>query len=116
MNETNDSSKDKKPDFIEVKHRPSPNFTSEYATGAFIVGPTVEDMYFLTFFADSAEVTKEIGVPVEILDADNKTTIGVHSLRLDNDDVEAFREDKVRLTISKKNLVELKDLLIRQGF
>lgn len=116
MDKNNDHSNGQKtevPNVIKLTHVPSSNFISDYASGALITGPTEEDMYFLTFFAECAFIEKETGYLIESKPDEHGNKEVSFNLGVDSADIKHFREDKARIILSKKTLLSLRELLIR---
>lgn len=98
---------------IKLNHKPSPNFVSEFASGALLTGPTEEQMYFLTFFSECIFIENETGKLAEYNTKEDGAKEITFNLTVEDHDVIHFREDKARITLSRKTLLNLKDLLNR---
>jgi hypothetical protein len=105
----------KAPDEVKIPHHRSPHFSSHFATNTIVSGPTTDGIYHLIFSADAIGLLHETanlvdtGAPVVeegMIRASYKTHVG-------HDDLEYFREDKARISLTLGSLTQLRDLLNR---
>lgn len=115
------SDKDKKqgegqaPVKAKILHHRSPHFSSHFATNTVVAGPTGDGMYHLIFNADAMSVPHETA---ELLSTDGEVTEdgyikAEYKTIIKHDDLEYFREDKARITLSRESVIRLRDVLIK---
>lgn len=96
---------------LKVLHKKSNTFKSDHATGAYIIGPTNDGLFFLTFYTDCVTLNSETGI------LQTQAQEGVnpeYTLTVQQDDMENYREDKVSITLSHNTILTLRDLLNKQ--
>lgn len=98
---------------IKVLHKKSNLFRCDHATGAYIIGPSSDKLYFLTFFSDFATFNSETGVLVPH-EQQNNSTEPIYTLKTEQGDIDNYREDKFCITLSSKTAQNLRDLLNTQ--
>lgn len=90
------------PKKIEIKHLRSDHFTSDFATGVIVSGPTPDGFYHVIFYADAVALEKETAV---------RSEDGAYKIGIEPPDVLAFREDKTRISMPHHVLQGFVDLL-----
>lgn len=101
-------------DVVHIPHHPSPNFVSDFATGAMLTSSgIVDNLFYLTFFTDVVSVTHEVATKLnnDTDDMDKKRTIPGYNLSITPDCVNNIREDKARIALSGAALRSVRDLL-----
>lgn len=98
------------PESFIIPHTPSPNFTSDFATGAVLSASPTGDWYFLTFFADVVHINSEIAEKDDSPSAYKRKFSG-YRINIIPDGIKNIREDKARIALSGSALKNLRDLL-----
>lgn len=113
MEENEGISQNGMPETIKLKHRQSPNFIGDYATGAIFSGPSPDGLYHLIFFSDTVEINSET-LQLAESSADADSTVRNYQSSFGVGDLENFREDKARISLTHQAIIKLRDLLISQ--
>lgn len=112
--ENTEASTDEAPEKIKIQHHRSPHFSSHFASGAILSGPTADGMYHITFHADAMGIKTETGTLIGDVVKEGSAEVAHYKTSIEQDDLEPFREDKARVTLSYRSLLSLRDLLNRQ--
>ena len=91
---------------IKIEHHRGNDFSSHYASGMIITGPTADGLFQIHFFMDTKGIVSETGVPIDEDGIEFKVTLG-------EGDMIQFREDKARISLSKLTLINLQDVIGR---
>lgn len=91
---------------ITIPHKLSKQFTSHLASGAIMSGPTPDGFYHLIFYSDVIGINHETGVLIR--EKENSVS---YKTKISEGDVERFREDKTRISMTESALEELYRLL-----
>jgi len=87
---------------IKIPHHRSNQFTSHFATGVIMGGPTPDGMNHLIFYSDVIGVNSETGTEI---------APGVFKAAVQLDDIQQFREDKARISMRTESLKSLYNVL-----
>ena len=87
---------------IKIEHKRSRHFTSQFATGTILSGPTPDGYYHMIFYSDVVDVVSETGI---------KSAEDKYSLSIQKDDLFNHREDKARISMDEAALLRIYTLL-----
>lgn len=90
-----------------LEHKTANNFASYFANGALLTGPVSQDLFQLTFFMDVARLKGERG---KLTDEGSKLEKS-YFVRGTPEDLEYFREDQVRITLTRRDLESIVKLI-----
>ena len=102
------------PKTMKIEHHRSPHFSSHFSTNTILTGPTADGFYHLMFFTEAVGIKSETATLKGEATKDEKGIIAEYTTHIGFDDLENFREDKARITLSYDSLLRLRDLLNRQ--
>ena len=105
--ETDNNNDDEKKEVIKIPHHRGNDYSSHYATGMVLTGPTPDDLYQIHFFIETFGIQSETAVHAKD-DEEN-----VFQLSIGKDDLIAFREDKSRISVTSETLLKLRDIIDR---
>ena len=97
------------PSSIKIMHQRLAGYSSHYATGAIMSGPSGQGTVQLVFFEDAIQIQTETGE----LDSENSLQ-STYKVSLQPNDLLNYREDKVRITMPIQAALELSELLSSQ--
>ena len=105
--EVSEKNKDAESEVLKIPHHRGNDYSSHYATGIVLTGPTPDDLYQMHFFIETFGIKSETAVHA------NGDEENVFQLSIGKDDLVAFREDKSRISVTSETLLKLRDIIDR---
>lgn len=88
---------------IKIEHSKSAQYSSYFATGVVMSGPSETGIMHLIFYEDAININSETGTP--------KKEKGKYSPSFEDGDLSRIREDKARISMQLPTLLSLYELL-----